>query len=152
MFDLTSSLSVFDDLSVLQNFHIMEPLRQPDASEESALGQEAQVASVRSTLRELRESIEELCKANLHKILTTCLFSLLLFSFAVFFCRLLIIRGFPSSFLGNSDTPMAPTSNRVAETASGAAGAAADDQSVPDSSAQDSSKSPGTLPRGTDLS
>lgn len=73
MFDWTFPLSVFNTLSsVPKNFHIMEPLRQPEAAEGSALGQEALVASVRSTLTELQESIENLCKANLHKILTMC--------------------------------------------------------------------------------
>lgn len=73
MFGFTFSLSVFNTLSsVFKNFHTMELLRQPDAPEGSALGQEAIVASVRSTLRELQESIENLCKANLHKILTIC--------------------------------------------------------------------------------
>lgn len=73
MFDLTFALSAFKIVSsALKNFHIMEPLRQPDATEGLVLGQEALVASVRSTLRELQESIQDLCKANLHKILTIC--------------------------------------------------------------------------------
>lgn len=50
----------------------MEQLRQPDATEGSAMGQEALVASVRSTVRELQESIQDLCKANLDKILAIC--------------------------------------------------------------------------------
>lgn len=58
--------------SVLKNFHLMEQLRQPDATEGSAMGQEALVASVRSTMRELQESIQDLCKANLDKILAIC--------------------------------------------------------------------------------
>lgn len=47
---------------------------------------------------------------------------------------------------------MPPISNRGAETASGAAGADADNQSTHDSSGQDSSKSPGTVWWRIDLS
>lgn len=58
--------------SVLKNFHIMEPLRQLDATGDSALGQEALVVSVRSTMKELQKSVQDLCKANLDKIATLC--------------------------------------------------------------------------------
>lgn len=73
MFDVTFALSLFKTVSSdHKNYHIMEPLRQPDATEGSAVDQEALVASVRTTLRDLQESVQDLCKANLHKILTIC--------------------------------------------------------------------------------
>lgn len=118
--ELSQLADMQDHICFLKNFHIMEQLRQPDATEGLALGQEALVPSVRSTMRELQESMQDLCKANLDKILTLC----------------------------NSDTPMPPTSNGAAaasagaEAASGAAGADADDRSTPDSNGQSSSKSP----------
>lgn len=58
--------------SVFKNFHIMEPLRQPDATGDSALGQEALVVSIRSTMKELQQSVQDLCKASLDKIATLC--------------------------------------------------------------------------------
>lgn len=50
----------------------MEPLRQPDATGDSALGQEALVVSVRSTMKELQQSVQDLCKASLDKIVAIC--------------------------------------------------------------------------------
>lgn len=49
----------------------MEPLGQTGATGESILSQEeAVVASVRSAMKELQESIQDLCKASLAKIVT----------------------------------------------------------------------------------
>ena len=66
----------------LKNFHIMEPLDEMGATGESILNrEEAVVASVRSAMRELQESIQDLCKAGLAKIVTIGQsFSSLLFS------------------------------------------------------------------------
>lgn len=56
---------------ILKNFLIMEPLGQTGATGESILSQEeAVVASVRSALKELQESIQDVCKATLAKIVT----------------------------------------------------------------------------------
>lgn len=56
---------------VLKNFLTMEPLGQTGATGESMLNQEeAVVASIRSTMKELQESIQDLCKASLAKIVT----------------------------------------------------------------------------------
>ncbi|KAL3057075.1 hypothetical protein OYC64_007540 [Pagothenia borchgrevinki] len=60
-----------DDICFLKNFFIMEPLGQTGAIGESILNQEeAVIASVRSTMKELQESIQELCKASLAKVIT----------------------------------------------------------------------------------
>lgn len=64
----------------------MEPLGQTGAIGELILNQEeAVIASVRSTMKELQESIQELCKASLAKVITLgqCFISLL--SFLPFF-------------------------------------------------------------------
>lgn len=58
--------------SVFKNFHIMEPLSQPDVTGDSALGQEALVVSVRSTMKKLQQSVQDLCKASLDKIVAIC--------------------------------------------------------------------------------
>lgn len=56
-------------LFVLENFLTMEPLRPTDNKGESIPHQEeAAVASVRSAMKELQESVQELCKATLDKI------------------------------------------------------------------------------------
>lgn len=55
----------------------MEPLHQPDATGDSTLGQEALVVSVRSTMKELQQSVQDLCKTSLDKIIAICESSLL---------------------------------------------------------------------------
>lgn len=66
--------------SILKNFLSMEPLDQMGATEESILSQEeAVLASVRSAVKELQDSIQDLCKASLAKIVTLGL-SCLVFS------------------------------------------------------------------------
>lgn len=47
----------------------MEPLGQTGATGES-IKEDAVVASIRSAMKELQESIQELCKASLSKIIT----------------------------------------------------------------------------------
>lgn len=60
-----------DDVCFLKNFLSMEPLDQMGATEESILSQEeAVLASVRSAVKELQDSIQDLCKAGLAKIVT----------------------------------------------------------------------------------
>lgn len=68
--------------SVPKNFHTMEQLDQKDISGESVSSQEeVVVASIRSALKELQESIQDVCKASLAKIVTICqYFSPLFFS------------------------------------------------------------------------
>lgn len=60
----------------------MEQLGQTDTTGESKSSQEeVLVASIRSALRELQESIQDLCKASVAKIVTICqYFSSLFFS------------------------------------------------------------------------
>ncbi|XP_056297166.1 finTRIM family, member 86 [Pseudoliparis swirei] len=70
--ELSRPAGLQDDVCFLKNFAITEP---PDAEEESTLSQEEEeeeevVASVRSAMKELRESIQELCDASLAKIAT----------------------------------------------------------------------------------
>lgn len=53
----------------MENFLTMEPLRPTDNKGEPIPHQEeAAVASVRSAMKELQESVQELCKATLDKI------------------------------------------------------------------------------------
>ncbi|XP_074497471.1 finTRIM family, member 86 isoform X1 [Sebastes fasciatus] len=60
-----------DHIYFLKNFLSMVPPGQTGAREESILSQEeAVVASVRSAMKELQESIQELCKTSLAKIVT----------------------------------------------------------------------------------
>ncbi|XP_068563032.1 finTRIM family, member 86 [Cebidichthys violaceus] len=60
-----------DDICFLKNFLIMEPPGQTGATRESVLNQEeAVVASVRSAMKELQESMQDLCKTGLAKIAT----------------------------------------------------------------------------------
>ena len=47
----------------------MEPLGQTDGSGGSLLNQEEEVASIRSAMKELQESIEHICKASLAKMI-----------------------------------------------------------------------------------
>ncbi|XP_039681936.1 finTRIM family, member 86 isoform X3 [Perca fluviatilis] len=68
--ELSRLASMQDDICFLKNFLIMETL-QTGATGESILSQEeAVVASVRSALKELQESIQDVCKATLAKIVT----------------------------------------------------------------------------------
>lgn len=68
---------------VLKNFLLMEPLVQTDAA---VIGQEeTMVTSVRSVMKELQESVQDLCKGSLEKIITIGqLFSSTLFSSFLF--------------------------------------------------------------------
>ncbi|XP_073349673.1 finTRIM family, member 86 [Pagrus major] len=69
--ELSRLADMQDHICFLKNFHILEPLGQMGATGESILNQEeAVVASVRSAMRELQESIQDLCKASLAKIVT----------------------------------------------------------------------------------
>lgn len=69
--ELSRLMDMQDDICFLKNFFIMEPLGQTGAIGESILNQEEVViASVRSTMKELQESIQELCKASLAKVIT----------------------------------------------------------------------------------
>ncbi|XP_070761673.1 finTRIM family, member 86 [Enoplosus armatus] len=67
--ELSRLANMQDHICFLKNFLIMEPLGQTGATGESMLSQEeAVVASIRSAMKELQESIQELCKASLAKI------------------------------------------------------------------------------------
>ncbi|XP_069547127.1 finTRIM family, member 86 [Brachyistius frenatus] len=69
--ELSRLADMQDDICFLKNFLIMETLGQTGATGESVLSrEEALVASVRSVMRELHESIQDLCKASLAKIIT----------------------------------------------------------------------------------
>ncbi|KAM6932133.1 finTRIM family, member 86 [Lycodopsis pacificus] len=60
-----------DDISFLKNLLIMEPPGQTGATGESVLSQEeAVVASVRSAMKQLQESMQDLCETGLAKIAT----------------------------------------------------------------------------------
>lgn len=48
----------------------MEPLDETGATGESTLDQEEMVASIRSTMRDLQESVQQLCKASIVKIVS----------------------------------------------------------------------------------
>ncbi|XP_044057278.1 finTRIM family, member 86 [Siniperca chuatsi] len=69
--ELSRLANMQDHICFLKNFLTMEPLGQSGATRESILSQEeAVVASIRSAIRELQESIQDLCKASLAKIIT----------------------------------------------------------------------------------
>lgn len=68
--ELSRLADMQDDICFLKNFLTMEPLGPTGATGEPVLNQEAVVASIRSTMKELQESIQELCKASLAKIRT----------------------------------------------------------------------------------
>lgn len=69
--ELSRLADMQDDICFLKNFLIMEPLGQNGATGESVLSQEeAVVTSIRSAMKELQESIQDLCKASLAKIIT----------------------------------------------------------------------------------
>ncbi|MED6293804.1 hypothetical protein CHARACLAT_014404 [Characodon lateralis] len=58
-----------DDISFLKNFYLTEPLGQNDATGQSGINQEeAVVASIRSVIKGLQESMQDLCKDSLAKI------------------------------------------------------------------------------------
>ncbi|XP_061576495.1 finTRIM family, member 86 [Cololabis saira] len=58
-----------DHICFLKNFFLLEPLGPTDGSGKSLLNQEeAVVASIRSAVKELQESVQDLCKASLAKI------------------------------------------------------------------------------------
>ncbi|KAL6116457.1 uncharacterized protein ACO6RY_01073 [Pungitius sinensis] len=60
-----------DDVCFLKNFLVMEPPGQAGPPGESVLSrEEAVVASIRSAMKELQESMEDLCKTSLAKIAT----------------------------------------------------------------------------------
>ncbi|XP_068174280.1 finTRIM family, member 86 [Antennarius striatus] len=59
-----------DDICFLKNFFTLEPLGHTDTSGQSVSQEEAVVASIRLAVKELQESIEEVCKASLTKIAT----------------------------------------------------------------------------------
>ncbi|XP_059187283.1 finTRIM family, member 86 [Centropristis striata] len=69
--ELSRLADMQDDICFLKNFLIMEPLGLTAAEGEYTLGrQEEVVASVRSTMKELQQSIQDQCKASLAKINT----------------------------------------------------------------------------------
>ncbi|XP_008296688.1 finTRIM family, member 86 [Stegastes partitus] len=69
--ELSRLADMQDDICFLKNFLTMEPLGQTGATGESVLRQEeAVVASIRSAMKELQESVHDLCKASLAKIAT----------------------------------------------------------------------------------
>ncbi|CAK6974951.1 finTRIM family%2C member 86 [Scomber scombrus] len=69
--ELSRLAAMEDPICFLKNFLIMEPLGQTDATGESILiKEEAVVASIRSAMKELQESIQNLSKATLTKIIT----------------------------------------------------------------------------------
>ncbi|XP_026152959.1 finTRIM family, member 86 [Mastacembelus armatus] len=69
--ELNKLADMQDHICFLKNFLCMEPLGQTGATAESVLSQEeAVVASVRSAMKELQESIQDLCKASLARIIT----------------------------------------------------------------------------------
>ncbi|XP_041851020.1 finTRIM family, member 86 [Melanotaenia boesemani] len=60
-----------DHVCFLKNFLLMEPLGQTGVPGESLLSQdEAVVASIRSVIKELQDSMQDLCKATVAKIAT----------------------------------------------------------------------------------
>ncbi|XP_072249045.1 finTRIM family, member 86 isoform X1 [Leuresthes tenuis] len=67
--ELSRLADMQDNISFLKNFLLMEPLDQTGATGKSPLSQEeAVVASIRSAMKELQESIQDLCKASVAKI------------------------------------------------------------------------------------
>ncbi|XP_070826975.1 finTRIM family, member 86 [Chaetodon trifascialis] len=69
--ELSKLADMQDHICFLKNFLTMEPLGQMGATGGSILSQEeAVVASVRSAMKELQESLQDVCKASLAKIIT----------------------------------------------------------------------------------
>lgn len=68
----------------LKNFLLMEPLGQTGAAGQSGIIQEeGMVASIRSVIKELQESVQNLCKESLSKIVKigSIIFLIVVFSF-----------------------------------------------------------------------
>ncbi|KAG8002202.1 Tripartite motif-containing protein 16 [Nibea albiflora] len=69
--ELSTLADMQDHICFLKNFHTMELPGQSGATGDSVLRQEeAVVASIRSAMKDLQESIQDLCKASLDKIIT----------------------------------------------------------------------------------
>eukprot|EP00064_Thunnus_orientalis_P000307 superscaffoldBa00000015_g307 len=68
--ELSRLADMQDHICFLKNFLIMEPLGKTGATGELILTEDSVVASIRSTMKELQESIQDLCKASLDKIIT----------------------------------------------------------------------------------
>ncbi|XP_029373816.1 finTRIM family, member 86 [Echeneis naucrates] len=67
--ELSRIADMQDPICFLKNFLIMEPLHQTDTTQESVLSQEeAVVASIRSAMKELQTSVQDLCRATLDKL------------------------------------------------------------------------------------
>ncbi|XP_071352669.1 finTRIM family, member 86 isoform X2 [Trachinotus anak] len=68
--ELSRLADMQDHICFLKNFLSMEPLGQTGVTGESVLNQEeAVVASIRSAVKELQTSVQDLCKASLDKII-----------------------------------------------------------------------------------
>lgn len=69
--ELSRMADMQDNICFLKNFLLMEPLGQTGATGGSVMRrEETMVASIRSVMKELQESIQDLCKASLAKIVT----------------------------------------------------------------------------------
>ncbi|XP_042270762.1 finTRIM family, member 86 [Thunnus maccoyii] len=68
--ELSRLADMQDHICFLKNFLIMEPLGKTGATGELILTEDSVVASIRSTMKELQESVQDLCKASLDKIIT----------------------------------------------------------------------------------
>ncbi|XP_039987720.1 finTRIM family, member 86 [Xiphias gladius] len=69
--ELSRIADIQDHVCFLKSFLTMEPLGQKGATGESVLShEEALVASIRSAMKELQMSIQDLCKASLAKIVS----------------------------------------------------------------------------------
>ncbi|XP_030007318.1 E3 ubiquitin/ISG15 ligase TRIM25-like [Sphaeramia orbicularis] len=69
--ELGRLVNMQDHICFLKNFFTMDPLGQTDATGESILShEEGVVASIRSVIKELQDSVQELCKTSLTKITT----------------------------------------------------------------------------------
>ncbi|XP_026231333.1 finTRIM family, member 86 [Anabas testudineus] len=68
--ELSRLAEMQDHICFLKNFLIVKPLGQTGATGESVLNQEQEVvASIRSAMKELQDSVHDLCKASLSKII-----------------------------------------------------------------------------------
>ncbi|XP_047450765.1 finTRIM family, member 86 isoform X2 [Mugil cephalus] len=69
--ELSRLTDMQDDVCFLKNFFLLEPLGPAGVPGELVLSkEEAAIASIRSTMKELQESVQGLCKATLDKIVT----------------------------------------------------------------------------------
>ncbi|CAG6006662.1 unnamed protein product [Menidia menidia] len=67
--EVSGLADIQDNVCFLKNFFLAEPLDQKSTTGESnVIQEEAMVASIRSTMKELQESIQDLCKASVAKI------------------------------------------------------------------------------------